>query len=247
METYFNIRYEFDKAQIHQRIDARLEEHGADYICVADGNILSVVNRDEKFRTIVNGGLFTICDSAYVPLFLRLIYGIDRNNYTGSDIFSDILTGGKHRMFFLGSSKEVLSELKKKLVLMNPDVEGMRFEELPFCNLDEFDYEEIAKTIEEDGSDIIWISLGAPKQEYFMHRLKPYLNRGVMIAIGAAFKFFSGLDEKRAPMWMRKHHLEFLYRLLSEPKKQIPRVYGFTVRLPIILFHEFKRCRSGKV
>lgn len=94
----------------------------------------------------------------------------------------------------------------------------MQFIELPYKAVEDFDYEGIAKEIEADGADIIWIALGAPKQEIFMSRLKPFLKHGVMIAVGAAFKFYSGTDEKRAPKWMLKSHMEFVYRIFCDPK-----------------------------
>ena len=95
-----------------------------------------------------------------------------------------------------------------------------------------------------DGGDIIWVALGAPKQEIFMSKLKPFLKRGVMIAVGAAFKFYSGLEEKRAPEWMVKHHLEFVYRIFSEPKKQLKRCSWIIITLPGLLLGEWKRKRK---
>ena len=85
-------------------------------------------------------------------------------------------------------------------------------------SVEEFDYANIAKEIETDEADIIWIALGAPKQEYFMDRLKPHLKRGVMIAVGAVFKFYSGVEARRAPKWIIKWHLEFVYRIFREPR-----------------------------
>ena len=78
-----------------------------------------------------------------------------------------------------------------------------------------------------------------------MSRLKPYLKRGVMIAVGAAFKFYSGMDVKRAPKWMVKMHLEFVHRLLSEPKKQLKRCGWIVYTLPKILYEEWRRKRRG--
>ena len=93
--------------------------------------------------------------------------------------------------------------------------------------------------VNNDGSDIIWVALGAPKQEIFMSKLKPYLKRGVMIAVGAVFKFYSGgADVKRAPEWVVKAHLEFVYRIFSEPKKQIKRCAWILVTLPGLLLNE---------
>ena len=64
--------------------------------------------------------------------------------------------------------------------------------------------------VADDGADIIWDRPRRAQSEIFMHRLEPHLNRGVMIAVGAAFKFFSGRDVRR-PEWMVRHHLEFLH------------------------------------
>ena len=104
-----------------------------------------------------------------------------------------------------------------------------------------FDYKEIAEVIEEDKADIIWVALGAPKQEIFMSKLKPYLKHGVMIAVGAAFKFYSGIDVKRAPEWMVKNHLEFVYRIFCEPKKQLKRCGWIVITLPMLLISEWRR------
>ena len=75
MENYFNIRYEFDKRAVLQAIDEALLLGKPGYICVSDGVILSTVNRDPDYRQVVDGAMFSICDSGYVPLYLRWIYG----------------------------------------------------------------------------------------------------------------------------------------------------------------------------
>lgn len=247
METYFNVRYEFDKTQVHAAITARLSQPGSDYICVADGVILDHVKRNEDYKKVVNDGLFAICDSGYVPLYLSWIYGIKRKQYSGSEIFKDIISQGNYRMIFMGSSEEILLSLKHSLKKWNPMVENMKFVELPFKTVDEFDYPTIAKYIEDDGAEIIWVALGAPKQELFMRNLKPFLNHGIMIAVGAAFKFFSGVGVKRAPDWMVKWHLEFVYRIFSEPGKQIRRCVNIIKSLPGMLWNEYRRKKNNFV
>ena len=147
----------------------------------------------------------------------------------------------KYRMFFMGTSQQTLSALKASLEKIDPQIADMTFYDLPYCTVDQFDYSDIANRIKADGAQIIWVALGAPKQEIFMSKLKPYLNRGVMIAVGAAFKFYSGLDEKRAPDWMVEHHLEFVYRIFSDPKKQLRRCTWIVITLPKLLFGEWKR------
>lgn len=245
MQTYFNIRYEFDSATVWQRIEQQIKEEKANYICVADGVILSTANRKPDYLKVVNGGMFSICDSSYVPLYLKWIYGKSYEQYCGSQIFMDIVKSCKYRMIFMGTSQTILNGLRANLMKVNPDVANMQFIELPFRKVEDFDYKEIAKVIEEDKAEIIWVALGAPKQEVFMSKLKPYLKRGVMIAVGAAFKFYSGIDVKRAPEWVVKNHLEFVYRIFCEPKKQLKRCGWIVITLPKLLISEWRRKIRG--
>lgn len=243
METYFGIRYEFDRELVLERIAQFVADGKVEYICVTDGVIVDNVNRNEDYRKVVNGSAFSICDSSYVPLYIKWIYGRRYHQYCGSQIFKDIVGMRKYRMFFMGTSQEILDGLKRNISEWNPDVAGMNFYELPFCSVDEFDYPAIAKRIEDDGADIVWVALGAPKQEIFMSRLKPYLKHGVMIAVGAAFKFYSGIEARRAPTWMVRMHMEFIYRIIREPRKQLRRCWGIISSLPILLFSEWKRSK----
>lgn len=245
MKSYFNIRYEMDRGRVHDAIAEQLTKPGSDYICVADGTILTVVNKDKDYREVVNGGMFSICDSSYVPLYIKWLYGERYGQYCGSEIFKDIVSGGKYRMIFLGTQQNILDGLKANLAKLNPEVANMTFSELPFRKVDEFDYEGIAEMIEKDGAEIIWIALGAPKQEIFMSRLKPHLKHGVMIAVGAAFKFYSGVSSNRAPRWMVRHHLEFVHRIFKEPKKQLKRCSMIVFTLPKLLWQERKRKKDN--
>lgn len=242
MNTYFNINYEFDKAEVHSQI----EKVQKGYICVADGVVLNTANRNKEYLDVVNGGMFAICDSSWVPLYLKSIYGVKYEQYCGSEIFKDIVSSRKYRMIFMGTQQATLDALQKELIVMNPDVANMKFVELPFRDVDGFDYQEIAQMIKEDGAKIIWVALGAPKQERFMNKLLPYLESGVMLGVGAVFKFYSGTDESRCPKWIQKNHLEFVYRIIQDPKKQLKRCFWIVATLPKLYLEEVKRKRSLK-
>lgn len=246
MENYFNIRYEFDKQSVFRAIDEALLLGIPGYICVSDGVILATVNKDAEYRKVVDGAMFSVCDSGYVPLYLRWIYGIERKQYCGSEIFMDIIRTKRYRMAFLGTTQQTLDGLKQHLSEIDPRIEDMWFYSLPYKPVDEFDYPAIAEMLEKDGAEIIWIALGAPKQEIFMSKLKPHLKRGVMIAVGAAFKFYSDTDVNRAPSWMVRAHLEFVHRIYCEPKKQLRRCSMIIVSLPKLLFQEWNRKRKRK-
>jgi len=181
-----------------------------------------------------------------VPLYLKSIYGVKYEQYCGSEIFKDIVSSRKYRMIFMGTQQATLDALQKELIVMNPDVANMKFVELPFRDVDGFDYQEIAQMIKEDGAKIIWVALGAPKQERFMNKLLPYLESGVMLGVGAVFKFYSGTDESRCPKWIQKNHLEFVYRIIQDPKKQLKRCFWIVATLPKLYLEEVKRKRSLK-
>lgn len=241
MKTYFNINYEFDKQEVHRAIEAAQKG----YICVADGVIVNTAIRDPTYLKVVNESMFSICDSSWVPLYLKSIYKEKHEQYSGAEIFKDIVSSRKYRMMFMGTSQETLDGLKKELMKMNPDVDGMLFVELPFRKVEEFDYPEIAKMVNEDGAKVIWVALGAPKQEKFMNMLLPYLKRGVMIGVGAVFKFYSGTGESRCPAWMQRWHMEFVYRIIQDPKKQLKRCYWIVRTLPGMYLEEVKRKRKS--
>ena len=147
METYFSIRYEFDRERVFQRMDGVLRSGGKGYICVADGHVLSEVQRNREYRKVLGGALLTICDSGWVPVYLKWLLHADRPQYCGAQIFHDVIAMKKYRMMFLGGTRDTLDALRRTLVREDPRVGYMPFEELPFCAADEFDYGAIAARI----------------------------------------------------------------------------------------------------
>jgi N-acetylglucosaminyldiphosphoundecaprenol N-acetyl-beta-D-mannosaminyltransferase len=212
------------------------------HICSIDGNNLISANENPAHLEVINHSLFNACDSAWIPLFVNLIYKTNYENYAGPDLFLEYVKLKQYRQFFLGSNCEILENLKGQLMKIDPAIAGMRFETLPFKNVEDFDYPQIAQMINDDNPDIIWVSLGAPKQEQFMNRLKPFLKRGVIFGIGAAFKFYSGIDEyKRAPQWMIRLKLEWLFRTIQEPKRMIKRYWHIAISWPKLIWKESRK------
>lgn len=246
METYFRIRYEFSKDEVHRRIREAVSRREAGYICVADGNVLTHVQHNPEYWRIVYDSMFAICDSGWVPLYLRLLYGIRREQYCGAQIFQDIVSSEQYRMAFLGTDDVTLQALREKISSWNPQVQDMFFMALPYREVDEFDYLAIAEKLNQKQIDIIWVALGAPKQEQFMNRLRPFLKQGVMLGVGAVFNFYSG-RLKRAPQWLVSLKLEFAYRILTEPGKQIVRCKGIVKTLPLIFRIEKDRKLIAKL
>ncbi len=235
MEQFFNIRYEFDIDRIHTMIDERVRS-GKGYICVADGVILSLTQRNAAYRKVINEAMFSICDSGWVPTYIKWIYGLDRKQYCGCEIFEDMIRKRRYRMMFLGTNRKTLQALQKNLEQLDPCIAHMPFEELPYCSVDQFDYAAIGEMINRYAPDIIWVALGAPKQEIFMHHLQPHIRRGVMIAVGAVFNFYSGEKIRRAPRWMIRWKMEFVHRIWCEPRKQGQRCLQIINVIPFMLY-----------
>ncbi len=241
MERYFEIPYEFDKTTVLSSINSIVSNRKKGYVCVADGVTLSMSQSHSLLRTILNGASIVTCDSGWVPIFLRFIYKIQRKQYSGSELFSDVLHQKKYKMMFLGTSNAILKPLRENISKIDPKILDMQFISLPFRPVEDFDYEDIAYVINVENPDIIWVALGMPKQEIFIYNLIPFLNRGVCIGVGAAFKFFSGLSgHRRAPKWMIKCKIEWVHRIFSEPRKQIARCWLIINTLPKLLYKEYK-------
>ncbi len=244
-KKYFNVRIEFDRDALDRKIFKAIETGETGYSCSVEANNLTVANRNPEFLEVLNGALVNNCDGSVLAKILAWIHKEPIDSYIGADIFIKYIKMKRFRQFFLGNTREVLDGLRKNLSEIDPAIASMRFETLPFRSVDDFDYEGIAAMINADNPDIIWVSLGAPKQEMFMARLKPYLKRGVMFGYGAIFNFNAGVGEvRRAPKLMLRMRLEWLYRAFEQPKKNIPRYWGFIRILPRLIREERRKVRS---
>jgi N-acetylglucosaminyldiphosphoundecaprenol N-acetyl-beta-D-mannosaminyltransferase len=241
VKRYFGIKYEFEKQVVLDTIDQCVEDGEKGYVCVADGVTLAMSRQYPLLKTILEFSVLNICDSGWVPFYIKRIYHIRQEQYSGTELFEDVVSKKKYKMMFLGTSNTILKPLRDQLSRMDDRILDMPFAALPFRNVEEFDYREIASRINEENPDIIWVSLGMPKQEIFMYNLLPEINQGILIGVGAVFKFKSGLSgHKRAPQWMVKCKLEWLYRIFSEPRKQFGRCWLVIRTTPGIIYREYR-------
>ncbi|GHT76195.1 hypothetical protein AGMMS50262_13710 [Bacteroidia bacterium] len=244
-EEYFGINYTFGKDAIDSTIDKWLQSDEKKYVCVADGVTLALSTENKALKNVLDEAGMVVCDSSWVPLYLRSLYGIKREQYAGSDFLMNAVTAKKYRLMFIGASEHTLDALKNNLARKNEGIREMTFLPLPFLDVTEFDYKQIAEEINRNRPDLIFVSLGMPKQEFFMHRLIPYINRGVLIGVGAAFKFHSGLaNQKRAPQFMIKAKMEWIYRIWSEPEKQLKRCRLIFMSMPKIYWKEYRNKKN---
>ncbi len=126
------------------------------------------------------------------------------------------------RHFLLGGDEEMLKKLAANMSAKYPGFTPVGAYSPPFRQWSEEDLAEMRRLIAESGANVVWVGLGCPKQERWMARQKDLLPPGVYMGVGAAFAFHAGTI-KRAPLWMQKHSLEWLYRLCREPGRLFKR------------------------
>lgn len=248
MKLHFNVLLEFDPHEIDRVIQSTIDNGGKGYVCSVESNNLTIANKNPYFRKIINGAIVNLCDGSNIAWLLGKIHKKPYKSYVGADLFRKYVSKCQYKQYFLGNTEAVLMGLKDNLSKIDPKIADMPFVELPFRKVEDFDYEGIGAEINQHKPDIIWVSLGAPKQEEFMYRLLPYIDQGVMFGFGAIFNFNAGdvSAVKRAPAWMLKLRLEWLYRALEEPKKNIPRYYNFIKILPSLINAEKKEMKNAQ-
>lgn len=239
MHKYFNVFLEFDRTRLNAVIEKTIAEKGKGFVCVVDGNVLAIANRDDTYKTIVNNALVNTCDGSSIALMINKIHKKKYQVYTGPEIFNYFIRKG-YKQFFLGNTEDILNQLRSSFEKENMDVNSMRFSTLPFLKVDEFDYTGIAKMINKYSPSLIWISLGAPKQEIFISKLLPYINTGVIFAIGAAFNLYLDRNNSRINVCIRNLHVGWVLRVIKEPKRIGFRAWNYLVLIPKLIKEEKK-------
>jgi len=216
------------------------------YICIVDGNVLANTCKNSSYKNIVNGSILNSCDGSSIAILAGYLHKKKFSTYTGPEIFSKYVKQNRYKQYFIGNTKEMHEGLKARFIELNYNIEQFKFEALPFLDVNDFDYPSIAENINNFAPDIIWVSLGAPKQEYFISKLFPLIDKGVLIAIGAAFNLYLGNDKySRAPLWMRKIHLEWIYRIIKEPTRVGKRALNYALVIPKLVIEERKKIRKS--
>ena len=123
-----------------------------------------------------------------------------------------------HGIFLYGSCSETLDSLKKNLLRRYPDLRIVGSFSPPFRPLTEAESREVVQQISDSGADIVFVGLSTPKQEFWMATHHRKLDGMVLVGVGAAFDFHAG-KLRQAPGWMQRSGLEWLFRLLAEPRR----------------------------
>lgn len=199
-----------------QFIMQNIENLSGKYICVSNVHTTVMAYEDKDYRNVQNSAVLALPDGKPLSVVSRKRGHAKAQRVTGPDLMLELFqTPLKH--YFYGGKEETLIILEKKLKEQYPEIQIAGMYSPPFRPLSkEEDMEDIDR-INNSGADVVWIGLGAPKQENWMYQHRDKV-KGLMIGVGAGFDYHADVI-KRAPKWMQRLSLEWAYRLLQDPKR----------------------------
>ena len=196
------------------------------YICFCNVHTTVMSRERADYCSIQNNAALTFPDGAPIAHELRSLGLTEAKRVAGPDFMDAMFSStmdGRVTHYFYGASPETIAKLEENLRQRYPGIVIRGLYSPPFRPLTaEEDAADIDR-INASGADLIWIGLGAPKQEQWMAAHEGRIH-GVMLGVGAGFDFFAGTIQ-RAPKWMQKIGLEWLYRLFKDPKRLFRRYF----------------------
>ena len=193
--------------------------HSADgphQVCFAYANCLNQAYSDRHYREVLNRSKLVLGDGTGIRIASNVLGRPVRDNLCGTDVIPSFLgriNGNGARVFLLGSKQPVVESAGEKM--------EKEFPSLTVCGVQDGYFqsdEDVVKKINAAKPDILLVGMGVPRQEMWIAENLPRLNAKICCGVGALFDFYSG-SVPRAPRWMLRSGMEWMYRLYLEPKR----------------------------
>jgi len=210
-----------DMAMALEAIRGWIDRREPHYVCVTPAHAIMDYRRDPELLRIANRSGLTTPDGMSIVWLLRLMGHRHVGRVYGPDLMLEVC---KHsaaegwRHFLYGGKPGVADRLASRLEARIPGINIVGTHSPPFRHLSPQKDEEIIRQINDSGADIVWVGLSTPKQERWMADQLGKIAAPVMVGVGAAFDFLSG-TKPQAPRWMQRSGLEWLFRLMTEPRR----------------------------
>lgn len=217
MNKYNILNLEVDNLSYTQIIDYIYNSSSQVIISSVNPEITLQCDKNAKLREIINHSTLKIADGIGIVWAINKIYKNRVERITGIDLMEEILSSklGNKNIFLYGSVEGVAEQAMKNLnKKYNCNIVGALSGYVQ-------DNEKVIETINQSGAEIVFVGLGCPRQEFWIENNKKSLpNVMLFMGVGGSFDVLSG-NIKRAPKWMQNFHLEWLYRVILEPKRII--------------------------
>jgi N-acetylglucosaminyldiphosphoundecaprenol N-acetyl-beta-D-mannosaminyltransferase len=203
-------------------IDATVTARRSGYICVAATHTVMASQDDAELREAVLGADFTVPDGQPLVWALNLLGHRLGDRVYGPDLMDQACARaartGRRMYLYGGRDQGALVQLTRNLRLRHPGLQIVGGHVPPYRELTTEEEALVAADIQRSGAEVVWVGIGVPRQEKWMARMKPRLRSHMLVGVGAAFDFHSGLIPQ-APARLQKLGLEWAFRLAQEPRR----------------------------
>jgi N-acetylglucosaminyldiphosphoundecaprenol N-acetyl-beta-D-mannosaminyltransferase len=230
-------------------IDQAVAAGSREYICVAAVHTVMACQEDAALRAAVLGASFTVPDGQPLVWALRVLGHRLGDRVYGPELMDRACAraaqSGQRMYLYGGRNQGALAQLTRTLRLRHPGLKIVGGVAPPFRELTDAEEAAIASDIDRSGADVVWVGIGVPKQEKWMARMRPRLRAPVLVGVGAAFDFHAGLVPQ-APAKLQRYGLEWLFRLLHEPRRLWRRYARYNPRFVVGFARQYLRHRVGR-
>jgi N-acetylglucosaminyldiphosphoundecaprenol N-acetyl-beta-D-mannosaminyltransferase len=239
-----------DAVQIPEVV-GRIEEwiarrDGCHFIAVTGMHGVMEAQHDPGFKAVLNAADLVVPDGMPLVWLSRVHGHALRRRVYGPELmlaFCEQTSANAYRHFFYGGKPGVAEKLAKMLAQRFPGICVAGTYSPPFRPLTAEEDEEVVALINAAAADVVWVGLSTPKQERWMSEHRNCLRASVLVGVGAAFDIHSGVV-RQAPRWMRENGLEWLFRLLQEPRRLWWRYLGYGSEFVFSVLLESLRCKT---
>jgi N-acetylglucosaminyldiphosphoundecaprenol N-acetyl-beta-D-mannosaminyltransferase len=234
--------YDVDSGSLAEIVAAIVES----LTCAQSRGVLACLNphsyvvalRDHQFASALRASEWLVPDGIGIVLASRVLRGTIRDRVSGPDVFAALHQQANRlrgvRVFFLGGTPETLERIRGRMEVEFPNIRVAGTYSPPFKpNYSEDESRAMTEAVNASRADVLWVGLTAPKQEKWIHEHKNRLNVRFIGAVGAAFDFYAG-TVKPSPSFFRTHGLEWLPRLVRQPRRLWRRTF---ISAPVFVWH----------
>ena len=201
-----------------EKILERVSQSKKTFVVTANAEIIMMGQSDDEYMEILNNAALVLPDGAGTVWAGRELGYEVPERVAGYDLFLNLMTEAaqkKLKVFFFGSAPGVAEEAKQKCEILYPGVSIVGCRDGYFKEEDNL---AIVEEINNSGADLLFVALGAPKQEKWLAKFQDILKPSLLMGIGGSFDVVAGKME-RAPKWMQDASLEWLFRLYKQPSR----------------------------